>query len=218
MSKKPSTKLAITTAPSSYTLRHHEKKKIIPFTVTFTPENTCSQKILYEASSFLRNTPANKKFLEYRRMIAYRRSPNLHDLLVFLEYPKPQKKTGCHPCMLSSCNYCKHVTTSQFITSTSTGKRWPIIGHNSCESFHVIYVITCPLCLFQYVGQTGRNIRRRLYEHLRDICTHDRLQPVANLFLDHDVLQDDLLITKLPTQCQRQEFSPPLGRSLDQNT
>lgn len=173
----------------------NQKKKIIPFTVTFTPENTRTQKVLYEASSFLRPTPANKKFLEYRRMIAYRRPPNLRDLLVFSEHPKPNKKSGCRPCMSSTCNYCKYFTTSQYIKSTSSGKRWPIIGNNSCESFHVIYVITCPLCHFQYVGQTGRNIRRRLYEHLRDIRIHDRLQPVANHFLHHDILPEDLIIT-----------------------
>lgn len=97
--------------------------------------------------------------------------------------------------MLYTCKYCKYVTTSQSITSTSTGKRWPIVGHNTCESFHVVYVITCPFCKFQYVGQTGRNIRKRLYEHLRDIRIHDRLQPVASHFLYHDVLPDDLLIT-----------------------
>lgn len=71
--------------------------------------------------------------------------------------------------MSFSCNYCRYVTTSDPITSTSTGKRWPLIGHNSCESFQVIYVITCPLCKSQYVGQTGRNIRRRISEHLRPL-------------------------------------------------
>ena len=41
--------------------------------------------------------------------------------------------------------------------------------HISCRSSNVIYCITCKTCGKQYVGQTLRIIKARIYKHLKDI-------------------------------------------------
>lgn len=175
------------------------KHKIIPFIITYTPHNQRIPNILHSATSFLRPSPANRKFLEHRMLVAFRRSLNLRDILVHSEHPPPSHKPQCRPCMRFSCNICEHVTTSTHISPTldNRNKRFPIVGLNTCDSFSVIYSIMCPVCKKLYIGQTGRNIRARIYEHKRDISRRNREQPVAKHFTDHDVEVKDILVTIL---------------------
>lgn len=89
------TKAAISKARSIdwSTLLHPDPKspkKIIPFIVTYTPQNRSLQHILQQATSFLRSKPTNKRFLEYKLLVAYRRSMNLRDLMVHSEHPPPK--------------------------------------------------------------------------------------------------------------------------------
>lgn len=170
--------------------------KIIPFVLTYTPHNRRIPPILKSATSFLRPSPANRKFLEYRMMVAYRRSLNLKDMLVHSEHPPPKRKPLCRPCMRFSCNICEHIVTTASICpdASKPDRKFPIIGLNTCDSFSVIYAIMCPVCKKLYIGQTGRNIRIRIYEHKRDINRRNKEQPVAKHFLDHDVDSKDIMV------------------------
>lgn len=172
--------------------------KIIPFVVTYTPHNRYLPRSLKKAMSFLKPTPANKRFMEYRLLVAFRRSTNLRDLLVHSEHPPPNKRSTSRPCMRFHCKLCDHmITTNRISPPNNPQKFFPIIGHNTCNSFSVIYAITCPVCRKIYIGQTGRNIRTRIAEHKRDINRRDREQPVAKHFLDHDAQARDILVTIL---------------------
>lgn len=196
------TKLAIARARDTNrdTLLHPPQrppKKIIPFILTYSPHNRSAPHILKQALSFLRPSPANKKFLEYRMLVAYRRSLNLRDLIVSSTHPPPKSKSQSKPCHRTSCKICDQVVSTSHITSPSTNKKYRIVGNNSCDSFSIVYAITCPVCHMTYIGQTGRNIRERIYEHKRDITKRLRHQPVAKHFVDHDVQAHNMLITLL---------------------
>jgi tripartite motif-containing protein 2/3 len=53
----------------------------------------------------------------------------------------------------------------------------------SCEITNIIYLISCGKCGLQYVGETGRRARDRLYEHLYSIKQSNRVQtPVSSHF------------------------------------
>ena len=52
----------------------------------------------------------------------------------------------------------------------------------SCRSSNVIYCITCKICKKQYVGQTLRRIRDRIYEHIRDISLDNIDKPLGDHF------------------------------------
>jgi hypothetical protein len=75
----------------------------------------------------------------------------------------------------------KHTIQSQTFTSTSTNKQYPIKHSFDCNSYNVIYLITCPICHKQYVGETGRKLKIRLSEHCADTRLH-RDKPVAQHF------------------------------------
>lgn len=170
-------------------------KKIIPFIVTHTPDNRSIPYTLKQATSLLRPTPVNRRFLENRLIVAFRRSTNLRDILVHSEHPRPQRKSISRPCMRFNCKICEHVVTTNHITpSKDKTRKIPIVGHNTCDSFSVIYALLCPVCGHKYIGQTGRNIRQRLYEHKRNISKRDREQPAAKHFIDHDVQPHEILL------------------------
>lgn len=196
-------KLAISKARSIIrdSLLHPPKKsphKIIPFVVTYTPHNRHIPPLLKQTSNFLKPNPSNRKFLEHRLLVAFRKSVNLRDILVHSEHPPPHQPSISRPCMRYNCRLCEHVITTNSITSPEkpSGK-FKIIGHNTCDSYSVIYAITCPACRHIYIGQTGRNIRIRISKHKRDINRRNRDQPVAKHFVDHDVESKDILVTIL---------------------
>ena len=65
------------------------------------------------------------------------------------------------------------------ITCHTTGIVYPSKYNISCRSSNVIYCITCKSCGKQYVGQTLRRIKDRIYEHLRDIDQANKEKPLG---------------------------------------
>lgn len=173
------------------------RQKIIPFVVTYTPHNRYIPASLKAASRALKPNPNNQRFLEYRLLVAFRRSANLRDILFHSEHPPPRRKPTCRPCMKFTCNCA--IISSQLITYHQ------LIRHNHVstslgtipDSYSVVYSITCPVCGKLYIGQTGRNIRIRIAEHKCDINRRDREQPVAKHFIDHNAQSQDILVTIL---------------------
>lgn len=55
------------------------------------------------------------------------------------------------------------------VTSSRTKKKTPVQGLFNCSTSGVVYVITCNKCDKQYVGQTSRNLKDRIQNHLQYI-------------------------------------------------
>ena len=80
---------------------------------------------------------------------------------------------------LQFCKYCKLLDKSGNIISHYTHEHHHCMKNISCRSSNVIYCLTCNNCGKQYVGQTLRRIKDRLYEHLRDIDTLNKDKPLG---------------------------------------
>jgi hypothetical protein len=85
------------------------------------------------------------------------------------------------------CKYCPKINKGAlYITSTKKQfySKWaPKRNTISCELKNVIYCITCKKCKAQYIGETCRPIRQRIYEHLYSITKQDPKQtPVSRHF------------------------------------
>jgi hypothetical protein len=95
----------------------------------------------------------------------------------------------------------------------------PNVQTVSCELSNIIYFITCKICKLQYIGETGRPLRQRIYEHIYSITkavTKDT--PVSRHFhaphhgpndLVFHIIEDCnlLLENNDPTsQCKRREL------------
>ena len=83
---------------------------------------------------------------------------------ILLELPKPH---GFYHCHRHNYTTCSHSVESTAFYAHYTGTNHNIQGHITCNT--PIHIITCTKCNKQYIGETGRKLRTRISEHLRNI-------------------------------------------------
>ena len=90
-----------------------------------------------------------------------RQTANLND-----EPPRPSQS-----CDKWRCKLCLSLVCSNYISSTSNNKTIKYHNDNaSCDSKWTIYVISCPICNLQYVGESN-NFRARTNGHKKWLPT-----------------------------------------------
>ena len=93
------------------------------------------------------------------------RRKNAKDTITIYIY-MPPRPSQC--CGISHDKLCLSMTCSIYITSTANNKTIECnIENTSCDSKWFIYVIFCPFCKLQYVGQSN-NLRARMNGHWSD--------------------------------------------------
>lgn len=85
---------------------------------------------------------------------------------------------GSTKCNRSNCKCCSHMVETNTFQSTCNKQQFPIHSFINCNSRNIIYLITCVKCRYQYIGQTGRQLKDRLNDHRSNILTH-KLTAVA---------------------------------------
>ena len=100
---------------------------------------------------------------------------------------QPQFQTVCT--RLGRCTYCPRFKKLDHITSFQSKKIFKCVNlppkHKYiCELSNVIYIINCNECGFQYIGETKRPIRQRMYEHHRSVQKFNAINstPVSKHF------------------------------------
>ena len=106
-------------------------------------------------------------------MLAFRQPPNLGRTLCRAKLPPTQIKNkrrliGVKPCN-QPCSICPYVKLSKEFKSTHTKEVFLMNGQYNCSSKGIIYLTTCTQCKKQYVGQSGRQLKERVKEHLLNI-------------------------------------------------
>ena len=93
-------------------------------------------------------------------------------------------------CGKSRCKLCLSLICSNYISSTTNNKTSRCHNENtSCDSKLIIYVISCPICNLQYVGQSN-NFRARMNGHKSDF----RLYAAAMINkMDNKLIYDHLI-------------------------
>ena len=162
--------------PRSETLQEHNHDKDksntpVPFTITYNPALPNIQEILHRKQPILNSTDRLQKIFKDKPFIAYRRSPNLRDLLVRAKLKNPNttpkltsgtfRCNSTHGCL--TCPYIDDARTSY--TFSNTGETRQIKQHITCNSTNLTYMIECKKCKKQYIGETKRTIRERFTEH-----------------------------------------------------
>ena len=106
-------------------------------------------------------------------VVAFRRCPNLRDLLVSAKLPSnstnpnPQLPCGSFRCgkNCATCPYISDGLTSY--TFFSTGETRTIKSNLTCDTKILIYMIQCNRCNLQCIGETKRRLKDRFNEHRR---------------------------------------------------
>ena len=161
--------------PRTLTLQTKDvnKPKRIPFITTFNPSLPHISHIIKKHFNLLLSSNRCKNVFQHLPVVAFRRSPNLRDLLVTAKLPfnsaNPQLSFGSFRCgkNCATCPCIPHGLTSY--TFFSTGETRPIKSNLTCETKNLIYMIQCNRCNVQYIGETKRRLKDRFNEHRRTI-------------------------------------------------
>ena len=119
-------------------------------------------------------------------------------------HPGKIGKTFLNPvedCKNANCRYCSRMNKSKYFTSTYTGYRYTTKLRGHCTTRNLVYLITCTKCVKQYVGETKREFRFRMAEHVRDTRVK-RETPVSIHFNEPDHSSENMvfqIIHILPT-------------------
>ena len=109
-------------------------------------------------------------------VVAFRRCPNLRDLLVLAKLPSNSTNPNPQlPCGLSVVERTALLVPT-FQTDLlaippffSTGETRTIKSNLTCDTKNLIYMIQCNRCNLQYIGETKRRLKDRFNEHRRTI-------------------------------------------------
>ena len=94
-------------------------------------------------------------------MISFRDARKLSSYLVKAKVYPLEGNVGSCGCGKKRCQVCLNVTGTDSFTSTSTNKTYKINHLLNCSEKCLVYLLTCPVCLKQYVGQTVDEFRNR---------------------------------------------------------
>ena len=115
-------------------------------------------------------------------VVAFRRSPNLWDLLVTAKLPpnvthsNSALPSGSFRCgkNCANCPYIFHGLTDN--TFFSTGETRSINSQITCETKNLISVIQCNSCHLQIIKETKRRFKDRFNEHRRTLDNANQIQ------------------------------------------
>ena len=166
---------------------------------TFNPRNPNISRIIRDNWNIIENTEDLQKIFPDKPLIGYRRLPNLRDILTSNTISYPPKKarqsiSSLPPVCtrLAKCTYCPKLHKVTIFISTHTDsthqcRNLPPKHRITCEIYNIIYLIHCTKCNKQYIGETGRPFRKRIYEHIASVKNPNKIStPVSRHFTAED--------------------------------
>lgn len=163
---------------------------IMPFSQLGNKLSTEYKKIIKESNLFP----------DHKLISAYTISPNLKKLLVRTEFSTGNKtihkplKGYFYRCTSTNCVTCRFYTSdTNTFTSSANKQTFTIENKVSCTTQNIIYLITCKKCHIQYVGETSRSLKDRLYNHIS--CIKNKIDnPIGSHFNLHNHNTRDISI------------------------
>ena len=162
-----------------------------PFVITFNPALPNGSSIVRKHINILQSSAPCKETFSCPPALAYKRSPNLRDLLVRTKLRNRTKRQDKAPSGIYKCNHPRCLTCpflqegQNKYTFSATKKERHINDTLNCKSKNLIYLIECKKCAKQYIGETKRQLNERFGEHRHSILNHHHLinpTPVSTHF------------------------------------
>ena len=166
----------------------------VPLVVTFSSLLPDVHSIVHKHLNVLYKSDRMREVFSKPPLVAYRRDRNLCDTLV---HKKTSKATFITHICEANCMCCNKLTTSD-IQDTDGKITYSTCKNVTCRTRNVIYGIGCNKCeCVVYVGETERQIRERMSEHLRDVRLHKE-KPITTHF-DSSHCDDNMYFSVLET-------------------
>ena len=141
----------------------------MPFIAIFNPNNPNIYSIIKSSANCLRNNNVSG-FHNIILIQSKRQSPNLKRLLTKGEFGEVLSVTfNCSDKRCECCNYPFNINHCAFKNAQITFK---LKNHFTCDSFNLIYVVTCGTCKEEYIGEAGEGkfkLRDRVSVYRQDI-------------------------------------------------
>ena len=136
-------------------------------------------------------------------------------------YPIPTTTRVTYParnikCRTPGCATCPQIMERYRVVSYQTHQHYPIKDIYSCNTKSAIYLLECPLCFKQYIGETGTTIRNRMKHH-RNASHRDVNRPIYRHLKEHDIPFENLRLTiieQIATTTLRKQCELQLIREL----
>ena len=148
-----------------------DSENIIPFISTYNPNNPNLFGLIKSGFTTLCNTNVNGFSQELKLIQSERQSPNLKKILTKAEFTTKQPMVS--KCGNKLCECCNHLVLSDHHIFKNSKTKFMLKTPITCDSSNLIYVIICPTCKEEYIGETGEGSsklkdRVRIYrQHIR---------------------------------------------------
>ena len=113
-------------------------------------------------------------------------------------FPFNHKGSTYREAVILKINFSAFVNQYAFY---STGQKFKIKSHITCETSNVIYMIQCTKCNLQYIGETKRRFKDRFNEHRRPIinpfCSYTHTAVSRHFLTSGHAAEDHLILIPL---------------------
>jgi hypothetical protein len=179
--------------------RIRTKNEKIRYITNYNPNNPLPNNTIKKFSDIL-HTTRKPAITPEDLQVTFSRSTNIRDILVKGNLNSIHKPRSCTPCM-KKCKTCDRVTTNLAITN-STKESFPIRGSFNCQSYNIIYLMTCDICNIQYIGESSNTMNTRCRGHESAIRT-DQLHPVAKHYNKNNHTPTSYTITAIDQEANK---------------
>ena len=139
----------------------------------YNPTNPDIKKLIHGNWNIITNSQDCDTLFPDKPILGFRRLRNFRDQLISarIDYP-PQETAKPVPkpkicTRLGKCKYCPLIKKSEYSINTQKKSfRLKICLRIWREISNIIYTIQCSLCQMAYIGETGQEFTKRMYEHL----------------------------------------------------
>ena len=121
---------------------------------------------------------------DFKLIHSQRQPTNLKNILTSTEFS--MKLLEVSKCGKSKCECCKYIVLSNHYIFKEVKYKFTVKSSMSCESSDLIYVVVCPNCESEYIGETGIN-RQKLRHRVRIYRQHIWQPMYQMLKVDEDL-------------------------------
>ena len=139
----------------------------VPLVITYHPFNTHIKRYLLQNFHILSTDQQRRDIFPQPPVVAYKRDLSLRDILVHSTDSSSTEQPESHACQRPRYHTCEFITPLTEIQGPKS--TFTIRDHFTCMSENLVYCISCRRCSHIYIGETGRNLRSRIGEHLRSV-------------------------------------------------
>ena len=142
----------------------------LPFITTFNPNNPNFYGMIEKSVECLKRNKVDG-FENLKLIKSKRQAPSLKRILTKAEFS--QKQIGVYKCLDKRCECCASLLLSDSYTFKNINKTFKLKESFSCDSANLLYVVICPTCGEEYIGETGLG-KTKLRDRVRVYRQHIR--------------------------------------------